>query len=99
MPYFPKGPSPLPLIPVMMYSTSSHPEDVERARELGAAGSFPKPDNFNTLKALLSLVMQSWKDGHFSNKNDRSSFVILPQAGGGRDVSGDQAATLVSRDQ
>lgn len=41
-------------IPVIMYSTSSHSEDVEKAGELGALCFFTKPPNFNSFKRKFS---------------------------------------------
>jgi CheY-like chemotaxis protein len=50
-------------IPVIMYSTSSHPEDLEKARQAGAFCFFSKPHNFNALKKSLELAI-------FHLKND-----------------------------
>ena len=44
-------------VPVIMYSTSSHPEDVEKARQSGALCLFTKPNDFNTLKKALETVV------------------------------------------
>lgn len=43
-------------IPVIMYSTSSYPEDVEKADRLGALCFFIKPSNFRELKSSLAVV-------------------------------------------
>lgn len=43
-------------IPVIMYSTSSYPEDIEKADRAGAVCFFTKPSNFNELKNCLALV-------------------------------------------
>jgi len=42
-------------IPVIMYSTSSYPEDVERAQRSGAVCFFSKPSNYQDLKKSLAL--------------------------------------------
>lgn len=43
-------------IPVIMYSTSSHQEDMEKAQQLGALCFFIKPFSFMQLKQSLALV-------------------------------------------
>jgi CheY-like chemotaxis protein len=40
-------------IPVIMYSTSSHPRDKEIAADLGAVGFITKPSDFRVLRKLL----------------------------------------------
>lgn len=49
-------------IPVIVYSTSSYPEDIEKAQRLGALCFFSKPSNFKDLKQSLRLVAH-----HISN--------------------------------
>lgn len=43
-------------IPVLMYSTSSHPRDVNIALDLGALCFFTKPGDFKELKSMLEVV-------------------------------------------
>jgi CheY-like chemotaxis protein len=43
-------------IPVVMYSTSSHHRDKQKATELGAAGFITKPSDLKTLRTILSTV-------------------------------------------
>lgn len=43
-------------IPVIIYSTSSSPRDIERARELRALCFLVKPDDFGELKKFLSAI-------------------------------------------
>jgi CheY-like chemotaxis protein len=43
-------------IPVIMYSTSSYTEDIEKADRLGALCFFTKPSSFTELKNSLVLV-------------------------------------------
>ena len=72
-------------VPVVMYSTSSYPKDIERSYKLGAALYFTKTGKLDDLKASLSLIlkmqwyqteqitMQHFKDGRyfpFSLKTD-----------------------------
>lgn len=44
-------------IPVVIYSTSSRPQDVERAKELGAADYIQKPGTFNELIDMIKKVL------------------------------------------
>jgi CheY-like chemotaxis protein len=50
-------------IPVIMYSTSSYPEDVEKAQHLGALCFFSKPPRFEELKKGLALVVAHQRAG------------------------------------
>ena len=43
-------------IPVIMYSTSSHPRDKEIAMDLGALGFITKPTDFKILKRMLQTI-------------------------------------------
>lgn len=45
-------------IPVIVYSTSSYPEDVEKAAHLGAVCFFSKPPAYKLLKNSIGLVME-----------------------------------------
>lgn len=45
-------------IPVIMYSTSSQPEDLEKAQHSGALCFFTKPSRFLELKNILALVAE-----------------------------------------
>lgn len=44
-------------IPVIMYSTSSHQREVNRALELGAKGFFAKPESYKELIVTLKTVV------------------------------------------
>ena len=44
-------------IPVIMFTTSSQPKEREMAKELGAAGFVTKPNEYKTLKELLTSVL------------------------------------------
>jgi len=50
-------------IPVIIYSTSSNPEDQKKSKELGASDFITKPSDFHDLIARLSSVFQK----HFSS--------------------------------
>jgi CheY-like chemotaxis protein len=43
-------------IPVLMYSTSSHHRDRQKATELGATGFITKPSDLKTLRTILSTI-------------------------------------------
>jgi CheY-like chemotaxis protein len=43
-------------IPVLMYSTSSHPRDKQIAAELGASAFITKPSEYKTLLNILTAV-------------------------------------------
>jgi CheY-like chemotaxis protein len=45
-------------IPVIMYSTSSHERDIERASRSGALGLLTKPDDYAELKRCLSELFR-----------------------------------------
>lgn len=48
-------------IPVIMYSTSFAPRDIEEIRELGAAFHLLKPSRFDDLcKSLTSILSRNW---------------------------------------
>ena len=44
-------------IPVIMFTTSSQPKEREMAKQLGAAGFVTKPNEYKTLKELLTSVL------------------------------------------
>lgn len=48
----------LKLIPVIMFTTSSQPKEIETAKERGADGFITKPSDYKTLKALITSVLQ-----------------------------------------
>ncbi|MGN6400975.1 MAG: response regulator [Flavisolibacter sp.] len=63
-------------IPAIMYSTSSHPEDVERAQHLGALCFFTKPSDFNELKKCLALVVAHLNAGELTTLTHSSSLFL-----------------------
>lgn len=48
-------------IPVIIYSTSSHPGDIARTKELGAVSFVTKPSRFSDLCSLLQTLINSQK--------------------------------------
>lgn len=49
-------------VKVIMFSTSSDPQDIDKALELGASFYAVKPSGFETLKAFLAEVLQmDWR--------------------------------------
>ncbi|MBO9583933.1 MAG: response regulator [Flavobacterium sp.] len=50
-------------IPVIMISTSSHKNDMDKAANLGALCYFVKPNNFNDLKQVLQLFASNLENG------------------------------------
>ena len=45
-------------IPILVYSTSSHPKDINTALDLGALCFFSKPNNFDDLKNILEVIVK-----------------------------------------
>lgn len=45
-------------IPVIMYSTSSYREDINKARQLGALCFFTKPDNSKDLNKSVAIIAE-----------------------------------------
>jgi CheY-like chemotaxis protein len=48
-------------IPVIIYSTSSHPGDVAKTKELGAVSFVTKPSRFSELCSLLQTLIKTQK--------------------------------------
>lgn len=72
-------------IPVLMYSTSAHQREADRALDMGALCFFTKPTYFNELKEILQ-VLASNVDGNllkafndFNKSQSKKTFVILPE--------------------
>jgi len=59
-------------IPVIMYSTSSHPEDIEKALSERALYFFTKPYNFSGLKKSMELVTVHLVNGTLHRLADSS---------------------------
>jgi len=50
-------------IPVIMYSTSSHMEDISKAFDLGILCFFSKPFDFKNLAKTLEVIVSNLKEG------------------------------------
>jgi CheY-like chemotaxis protein len=57
-------------IPVVIWTTSSNPQDIEKAYRLGANSYLSKPDQYSSLKETLQILARYW-----------SSFSKLPGLG------------------
>lgn len=44
-------------IPVIIFTTSSHPKDVERSRKLGASHFVTKPTDYSSMKDIISALL------------------------------------------
>jgi CheY-like chemotaxis protein len=49
----------LKYLPVIMYTTSSQEREIRTARELGASGFVTKPNDFERLKRILALILDT----------------------------------------
>jgi CheY-like chemotaxis protein len=67
-------------IPVLVYSTSTHPRDINAALDLGALCFFAKPNNFQELKSILEVVTDNLNSdllqaiSHFNNIKSKRVF-------------------------
>ena len=53
-------PAPLSLIPVVMFSSSPRPEDIDRAHQLGCNGYMAKPCGLQRLEAVARALDAYW---------------------------------------
>lgn len=60
-------------IPVIMYSTSKHAEEIIKAKELGALCFFNKPQDFGTLQNALREVVQHLEAGTINQLCENSA--------------------------
>lgn len=61
-------------VPVIIFSTSSHPGTIDRAFELGAQLYIRKPNDFKSLKRVIQHTLSlDWAHGHHSS---RENFVL-----------------------
>jgi CheY-like chemotaxis protein len=67
-------------VPVIMFSTSSNPRDVEIAYDLGAMTYCVKPDEPTELKKMLGFVNNMLYAGikNFIHNNDAGKYFVLP---------------------
>ena len=68
-------------IPVIIYSTSSFPEDVEKAHRSGALCFFTKPSNFKELKQSLALVVERLNTGSLTSLVQSSHLFLTGSVG------------------
>ncbi len=64
-------------IPVIIYSTSFHPMEVERLEEMGATGYLKKPTSYNQLKTLVYKCVNHIKDLSSPEVNKEQKFIIF----------------------
>ena len=54
-------------VPVIMYSTSSRPGDVDKAKEYGALGLYTKAGDFKEMKKSLRRILNDLKEESYSS--------------------------------
>ncbi|MCK0159169.1 response regulator [Allomuricauda sp. F6463D] len=64
-------------LPVVIYSTSFHEEEVERLKNMGATGYLRKPTSYNQLKTLVYKCLKNVKDWQTNNENNSWNFIIF----------------------
>ena len=69
------------LLPVLMFTSSAHPADVAKARELGADDYLVKPSDTRKLDAIVQSVHDDW----LSSRTPRSVW-SLGQSGADHDL-------------
>lgn len=63
-------------IPVVIYTTSARPSDIEETFQAGASCFLRKPNSFNELTTLLTKLITSPADLFTRTDQKRSSFVL-----------------------
>jgi len=66
-----KGNPSVSSIPVIIFSGSIDPQDIQRAYKLGAASYFVKPINYEKLRSLIRTIYDYW-EGSVTNISDNS---------------------------
>ena len=66
------------MIPVVMYSTSSSQEDINKAHQLGAFCFFTKPHDFRVLEKCLEAVAENLHNDSLSNLTNIPEFFVAP---------------------
>lgn len=54
-------------IPVVMYSTSSYPHEIEKAFKLGALAFFTKPNHYTLLKKNIQIILEALHAGNIES--------------------------------
>jgi two-component system, chemotaxis family, response regulator Rcp1 len=49
-----------PYVPVVVFSSSTNPDDIQRSFQLGAKDFVPKPRNVDSYKQILSYIVRKW---------------------------------------
>jgi DNA-binding NarL/FixJ family response regulator len=49
-----------PVAPVVVFSSSSNPSEIQRAKELGVREFFQKPIDFDEFERVVRRMVQSW---------------------------------------
>ncbi len=62
-------------IPVIIYSTTKNPKDIERSYELGASMFFEKPPSFDKIKSRLNEILLDSTKG-FLTQLPRDKYVV-----------------------
>ena len=63
-------------IPIVMYSTSKHQEEITKAKTLGALCFFSKPSDFGILKKGLKIVIEHLKNNTIQQLGKDSDIFI-----------------------
>jgi CheY-like chemotaxis protein len=69
-------------IPVIIYTTSSLQEDIEKAEKLGALCFFSKPPDFNQLKKSLKILARHLQNNSLSSLMISSNQFVVPSTKG-----------------
>jgi CheY-like chemotaxis protein len=73
-------------IPVIMYSTSSHQSDIDKANNLGALCFFTKPADFRELKQSLAILAEQVQNKTLSSIMLVSPLFVVPSNYEGRNL-------------
>lgn len=64
-------------IPVIIYSTSFHKEEIERLHKMGASGYLRKPSSYNQLKTLVYKSIKNVQEEHINPRKNTKQFIIF----------------------
>lgn len=65
-------------IPVIMYSTSSYPHEIEKAFQLGALAFFTKPNHYSLLKKNIQIVLEALSSNNLKSLEKKVLESITP---------------------
>jgi CheY-like chemotaxis protein len=63
-------------IPVIMYSTTSHKEEIDRAKELGALSFFTKPNDFPELIKSIEILAKHIQNNSLESIYEESNVFL-----------------------